>query len=79
MKPMRYNSCEGCVAPKRHPGCHSTCPDHIIDKAFHEAEKAEERRKREAACYSYDQLRDRKATLAKRRSAYRRYNRGNIQ
>ena len=39
-------SCNGCVAPKRHPGCQSHCPDYIIDDAFHQVEKAEQDRKR---------------------------------
>ena len=35
MKPLRDNPCRFCVAPKRHPGCHGTCGDYIIAKAFH--------------------------------------------
>ena len=35
MKPMRDNPCHGCVAPKRHTGCHGTCGDYIVAKAFH--------------------------------------------
>lgn len=30
-------SCNGCG--KRYPGCHSTCVDYAIDKAFHEADR----------------------------------------
>jgi hypothetical protein len=33
------NCCKDC--PKKHPGCHSDCADYIIEKVFHEAEKAE--------------------------------------
>ena len=31
--------CKDC--PEKHPGCHSTCPDYIIEKAFYEEKKAE--------------------------------------
>lgn len=31
--------CAGCVPPKRHSGCHSTCPDYKKDKAQYEAQK----------------------------------------
>ena len=36
--------CNGCVAPKRHLGCHSTCPDYIKEKRQHD-EACEVRRK----------------------------------
>ena len=38
--------CMDCKAPKRYPGCHGTCPDYIKEKAEHDAERAEENRKR---------------------------------
>jgi hypothetical protein len=38
--------CKECVAPKRHPGCHDRCPEYIEQKAIHEAERAEKRRKK---------------------------------
>lgn len=41
---MSYFTCDGCG--KRYPGCHSHCIDYAIDKAFHEAEKADRRRKK---------------------------------
>ena len=28
--------CEGCVAPKRHIGCHAVCPEYISEKAAYE-------------------------------------------
>ena len=34
---MAFNSCKGCVAPKRHPGCHGICEDYIRDKAEYDA------------------------------------------
>lgn len=38
---MVIYSCRYCTQPKRHPGCHSDCPEYLADKAKHEAEKAE--------------------------------------
>lgn len=39
MTPIRC--CEGCVAPKRYPGCHATCPEYLQEKEEYEARKAE--------------------------------------
>lgn len=39
-----FECCHYCVAPKRYPGCHSTCPDYIKQKAEWDALK-EARRK----------------------------------
>ena len=33
-------SCKNCVAPKRHPGCHGSCPEYLADKAEHDRLKA---------------------------------------
>lgn len=33
--------CRGCVAPKRHPGCHDHCPEYLAEKGDWEARKAE--------------------------------------
>lgn len=38
--------CKGCVAPKRNPGCHGTCPEYIEQKAEHDRLKAIENQKR---------------------------------
>lgn len=37
---MAIKCCNGCVAPKRYPGCHDRCPDYIEEKAKHNEEKA---------------------------------------
>ena len=37
---MAINCCWGCVAPKRHPGCHDHCPEYKAEKAKYEFEKA---------------------------------------
>ena len=39
-------SCYGCVAPKRHPGCHASCPEYAKDDAEHQARKEQERQER---------------------------------
>lgn len=36
---MGIFSCKGCTPPKRYPGCHSTCPDYIRDKAEYDKRK----------------------------------------
>ena len=40
--------CAGCVAPKRHPGCHSTCSEYIKEKAEHDAEREHIRREKDS-------------------------------
>lgn len=30
---MTFKSCFGCVAPKRHPGCHGSCPEYLAERA----------------------------------------------
>ena len=32
----KIETCWGCRPPKRHEGCHATCPDHIAAKAIHD-------------------------------------------
>ena len=32
--------CNGCVAPKRHPGCHGSCPEYRVEKTEYEVQKA---------------------------------------
>lgn len=34
-------SCKDCVPPKRHPGCHDTCPIHKAEKEAYQEKKAE--------------------------------------
>lgn len=37
---MSFDCCRYCVAPKRHPGCHATCPDYKEAKAEENKRKA---------------------------------------
>lgn len=32
-------SCRYCTAPKRHPGCHSACPEYLKEKAEYDERK----------------------------------------
>lgn len=43
---MAIKCCKGCVPPKRNPTCHGTCPDYIKEKAKHDAETAEDYKRR---------------------------------
>ena len=36
---MAIRCCNGCVPPKRYPGCHGHCPEYIEAKAQHDAER----------------------------------------
>lgn len=42
----KKRSCYKCVAPKRYPGCHATCPDYAKDDAEHQARKEKERQQK---------------------------------
>lgn len=71
MKPMKNNPCRDCVAPKRHPGCHDTCGDYIVEKAFHNAEIKTEREKYEIDSYSVDYVRKNIDRAQKRRRKFK--------
>ena len=43
---MAKSCCYGCVAPKRHPGCHDHCPDRREEMALNEEQKAIEKKKK---------------------------------
>ena len=36
---MSFECCRHCVAPKRHPGCHATCPEYPIALKQHRREQ----------------------------------------
>ena len=35
-----FSSCYHCKPPKRHPGCHATCPNYAEDKKNYDTMKA---------------------------------------
>lgn len=43
---MAIKCCYGCVAPKRYPGCHGTCPEYLAEKAKHNEEMAADYKRR---------------------------------
>lgn len=45
---MRISCCYNCVPPKRHPGCHSTCPEYIEEKKQSEKMREAIRQQKEA-------------------------------
>ena len=63
---MGIKCCQPCVPPKRHPGCHDTCPDYIKEKA-EDAEKKEKDRKRRAVAAGLRDQRDRSVCKALKR------------
>ena len=44
---MAISCCHGCMVPKRHPGCHDTCPEYLKERAEHEARKEEDYKRRQ--------------------------------
>lgn len=42
--------CRGCIAPKRHPGCHDHCPEYIKERAAYDKKKAEHDLQRNIDC-----------------------------
>ena len=44
---MAIYPCKGCVAPKRHPGCHGTCLEYLAYKAEYDKRKAAYDRERD--------------------------------
>lgn len=54
MRPIDDNPCKDCVPPKRSPGCHSSCVDYMIAKAFHEAKRDEQYQESQVRQYSID-------------------------
>ena len=50
---MAIHCCFGCVAPKRYPGCHGSCPEYLTQKAEHDRLKAVYDREREISVGIY--------------------------
>lgn len=43
---MSFECCLNCCPPKRHPGCHGSCPEYMGQKAMHDEQKAASDRKK---------------------------------
>lgn len=67
---MAIKCCNGCVAPKRHTGCHGHCPEHIEEKAVHD-EQMEAERKRKAISHGITAQRTAGVTKALRERRYK--------
>ncbi len=63
-----FECCRYCVAPKRHPGCHSTCPDYLQQRAEYDKCKAieDEKKRVKNGCRSQRGEAVRKAMKGKR-------------
>lgn len=69
---MAIKCCNGCVAPKRYPGCHDHCEEYIKEKEAHNQRKAElDRDNRISAAIYIDRGNKVEKTIRKRR-AYKR-------
>ena len=69
---MGIRCCNGCVAPKRYPGCHGKCPEYINEKAAHNAQ-IEEDNKRRRINYDLNARRRRYAAIARAVDNQRKY------
>jgi len=52
---MGIKCCKGCVAPKRHSGCHSKCPEYLEEKRLWEEQKKAISKQRQADNNLYEQ------------------------
>lgn len=52
---MTITCCNGCVQPKRYPGCHAVCPEYTQQKAKHEAEREKIKKARLTQLNIYEQ------------------------
>lgn len=69
---MGIRCCNGCVAPKRYPGCHGKCPEYIKEKAEHNAQ-IEEDNKRRRIIYDQNARNRRYAAIARAVNNQRKY------
>lgn len=79
MKRMKNNPCYGCEPPKRTSDCHTYCPDWIIAKAFHEAERETEHEQSQINQYTVDMIRKNKDHSRKRHQSFRGHTWRNVQ
>ena len=69
---MGIRCCNGCVAPKRYPGCHGSCPEYIKEKAQNDAQR-EEDNKRRRIIYDQNARKRRYAAIARAVNNQRKY------
>ena len=69
-KPIVFEECYKCVAPKRHPGCQDHCPGYAAGLARHEKLKEAENADVEMRIYACDMYIRNKAIEAKRKQRH---------
>lgn len=66
------NPCRYCVAPKRHIGCHSHCPEWAPIQEARDAERAAKEALGSTSTYMTKVEKERRTTNARERAARRR-------
>ena len=69
---MGIKCCLGCVAPKRHPGCHSSCPDYLAEKAESDRQKEHYDRDRSITNAIYLERGKKVAKAMRKRRSYKK-------
>lgn len=69
---MAIKCCNGCVPPKRNPGCHGRCPEYLAEKAEYDRLMAQDREKRDIgnAIYSNRSVKVNNAMRRRRNKKY---------
>lgn len=69
---MAIKCCNGCVPPKRNPGCHGNCPEYLAEKAEYDRLMAQDREKRDIgnAIYSNRSVKVNNAMRRRRNKKY---------
>ena len=64
--------CKDCVPPKRHPGCHGTCPEYLGEKEAYDVQMKEYRKEHNLsnAIYAQRGLAVRRAMKHRRKGRY---------
>ena len=63
----RIDCCNGCVATRRHPGCHGSCPEYTGQRADLDETKKEMNLKHLTASNIYGQRSDSVARVTRKR------------
>lgn len=69
---MAIKCCNGCVPPKRYPGCHDHCEEYIKEKEAHNQRKAELDRDRQLTTAIYVDRGNKVEKAMRKRRAYKR-------
>ena len=72
----KINCCKDCIPPKRHPGCHGSCPEYLQERADLDKYKREKRKERIVKEYEDTGLESARIKRAKSRIKHDRYRLG---